>query len=85
MFQPPDVSDGESATRFVKWCVEQLGLGFHPDTRFAEYVEEDGSPVFTPEQARQLDELTEKAFNFIDPYDVGMSEFERLMGEGRRT
>jgi hypothetical protein len=79
---PPEVRDRETATRFVRWCVEQLGLGYHPDTRFADYVEEDGRPAFTPAQALQLDELTEKAFAFIDPYEVGMAEFKKLMGQG---
>jgi hypothetical protein len=68
-------NDRESATRFVRWCTERIGLGYHPDTRFADYVEADGSRVFTSEPARQLDEMTEKASADIDPYEVGVAEF----------
>ncbi len=46
MTEAPDVHDRDSATQFVKWCVAQIGLGYHPDTRFADYVEDDGTPYF---------------------------------------
>lgn len=79
---PPDVSDRESAILFVKWCIEQLALGYHPDTPFADYVGRDGQPIFTPQEAEHLDALTEKAFTFIDPVEVGVEEFERILGQG---
>ena len=80
---PPEVHDQEFAVRFIKWCVEQLGLGYHPDTPFSDYVGQGGQAVFAPEEARLLDELTEKAFSFCDPYDVGSQEFQRLTHQDR--
>lgn len=81
--QPPEVRDQESAVHFIKWCVEQLGLGYHPDTPFSDYVGQGGQAAFSSEEARQLDELTEKAFSFCDPYAVGSQEFQRLTRQGR--
>ena len=77
---PPDVHDRQPAIAFVKWCVEHLGLGYHSDTPFDDYVEKDGKPVFTSEQTRTLDALTEKACAFIDPAEIGSREFEELLG-----
>jgi hypothetical protein len=77
----PEVNDRDSAIRFVKWCVEKLGLGYHPDTRFGDYVETDGTAVFTGLDATRLDELTGKAREFIDPTQVGVQEFQRVLGQ----
>ena len=60
--------------------MDQIGLGYHPDTRFADYISPDGTATYTAEEARQLDELTGQAFEFIDPYEIGMAEFERMIG-----
>ena len=34
-----------------------IGLGFHPDTSFAEYQNEDGSSSFTGEDSSRYDAL----------------------------
>lgn len=79
--QPPEVHDHESAVEFIKWCIGRLGLGYHPDTDFDDYIDGNGNSVFTPAEARHLDEQTERAFGFCDPYDVGQHEFKKLMAK----
>lgn len=69
-----DIKDSESAILFIEWCVRQIGLGFHPDTPFAEYVQVD---LGSDDEASLLDALMDKAFEFCDPYQVGMSAFTR--------
>jgi hypothetical protein len=83
--EAPDVHDRDSAIQFVQWCVAQIGLGYHPDTRFADYVEADGKPVFSADESKRLDDLTEKACGFIDPAEVGLIEFQKLLGENGAT
>ena len=76
---PPDVHDRDSAATFVRWCVSHVGLGYHPDTAFEDYVDGDGRPSFTPEIAQSLNELNTRAFEFCDPYDIGLSEVRRKL------
>jgi hypothetical protein len=81
---PPEVQDRASAVRFVQWCVKMLGLGYHPDTPFADYVDRDGRATFTPAEAARLEEAGEQAFAFCDPYEAGQQEFERLLAQDLR-
>ena len=75
--KPPEVRDRDSAIRFVEWCARRLGLGYHPDTPFADYVDGEGRPVFSPAQARCLDALTLQAFAYCDPYETILTEMGR--------
>ncbi len=75
---PPEVQDRESAIAFVVWCVEALGLGYHPDTPFAEYEEQGGQPTFSPAEAARLEELAGRAFGLCDPYEIGEREFQKV-------
>jgi len=75
--KPPEVRDRGSATGLVEWCTRRLGLGYHPDTPFSDYVDEDGRPVFSPVQAHCLDALTLQAFAFCDPYETSLTETGR--------
>ncbi len=79
---PEEVHDRESAVCFIKWCVEVIGLGYHPDTHFADYVDRDGRAIFSTADAARLEELTECAFQHCDPYEVGQDEFHRLLNTG---
>ena len=78
---PPEVHDRESAVRFVKWCVAEIGLGYHPDTPFGDYVDGDGHASFSAEEAGLLDRLTDIAFEHCDPYEVGIDEFQQVIGD----
>ena len=47
----PNVHDRATAEQFVKACVAEIGLGFHPDTRFEDYVDAGGNRVFSDAEA----------------------------------
>jgi hypothetical protein len=81
---PPQVHDYESAVRFILWCVAVLGLGYHPDTPFAAYVDEHGQRTFGPKQADELDKWTTRAFEYCDPYEIGYDAFQHLLGTADR-
>lgn len=76
--QPTKVNDQASAIAFVQWCVRGLGLGYHPDTQFADYRDSTGVPCFTAGEAKDLDRLQEATFLYCDPYEIGFEEFRRL-------
>ena len=76
--QPKPVGDSESAIRFIHWCVATIGLGYHPDTPFDQYVDAEGRACFTPKMASELDQLQNDAFKYCDPYEVGFSEMQKV-------
>jgi hypothetical protein len=79
---PEEVYDRASAARFVKWCVDVIGLGYHPDTPFADYVDGDGRATFSSPEAGRLEELADRVFKFCDPFEVGHDAFQQLVGVG---
>jgi hypothetical protein len=51
---------------FFRACVDLLGLGFHPDTDFAEYTGLEGKPVFSDEEATRLNGLMQGCIDLQD-------------------
>ena len=50
---------------FVKQRIAELGLGFHPDTIFENYVEDDGRPVYKPAVAAAFQAIQDKGFDLL--------------------
>jgi hypothetical protein len=75
----PKIDDEASASSFIAACVGKVGLGYHPDTPFAEYVAENGIRCFSDEEARSLDEATEVAFRHCDAYSVALEAAQRIL------
>lgn len=80
MILPPSVTDTPSATQFVFWCLDNIGMGYHPDTAFSEYEDETGKRLFTDDEAEELDALNSQVFDHICPYEIGLAEMRRRMG-----
>lgn len=78
MREPPSVCDVLSAKAFIRWCVREIGPGYHPDTPFMDYRTECGERCFSDDEARHLDLMTEHAFRFCDPYIVGLEAVEAV-------
>jgi hypothetical protein len=74
------VHDCKSAVHFARWCLAVIGLAYHPDTPFAEYVDRNGQAAFSAAECARLEELAERAFEHCDPYAIGCEEFQRLLG-----
>lgn len=59
-----------------KWAV-RIGLGFHPDTRGADY-----SPALSPDQVTEYDADMERLFKLApDPYEVALTAGETWGGQ----
>lgn len=71
---PANIEDADSARNFLRWCIDEIGLGFHPDTPFADYVDQAGNRCFQDDFARRLDLLNERVFEFCDPYEEALNE-----------
>jgi hypothetical protein len=72
----------QDAIAWVQKAALELGLGFHPDTPAAEYVNtETNQPTFTAAEAVAFDAVREKAFDLLGDsiYDYGLSIQQRLL------
>jgi len=71
-------------TFFTKLMKED-SLNLHPDTPFSDYVDKQGKDTFTPEQAKKLDAMMDKAFEIcdaagVDIYSIGLDLFKQHSG-----
>lgn len=66
-----------TTAKLVLWTAH-LGLGFHPDTRGADYVDAEGKRCFDDEQAAALDRDVEAAFGICDPYETSITVWHAL-------
>lgn len=78
--------DGSNAAAFVAGLVSWLP-GFHPDTPFAMYHDDDGLPVFVPWQADQLDAELDAAIRDLDVagldvYELALDTLHRKLTRG---
>lgn len=77
----------DDARFFVQQLVRLIGPGFHLDTKFEEYVDENGEILFGLEDAQTLNLDLVKAMdvfdkNEADGYSIGLDEQrEVLYGE----
>lgn len=67
---------------FLRDSVRTVGLGFHPDTPFAEYVDDAGGRAFGDETAAVCEADLARAFELLGErvYDICADEQRRLMG-----
>jgi hypothetical protein len=57
----------EDVKKFLKDCIYKLGMGFHPDTDFNDYIEVNTDKVVFPaEQAERLNVKMEQAFKICE-------------------
>jgi len=69
---------GIAAARVFYWA-ERIGMGFHPDTRGADYIVEDGSPSFSAEEAEVYDSDMSYGLAMLpDIYETGLEAFKKL-------
>lgn len=72
--------DENEARKFIGAMVNRLGIGFHPDTRCADYFNEDGSPVFAPPTDAMFDEILDLASDVLD--DIYLTTVEECERQG---
>lgn len=79
------VADEASARAWLLVAVHYFGRGYHPDTRGGDYVDRDGTPTFTPAEAKQFDLQTERILDVLpDAYETAYSYVARLDSPYRR-
>jgi len=71
---PDPIITVEDAQQLVRWCVENIGLGYHPDTPFEEYINRERMASFDPKVAERLNGLHDRAFELLGDsiYETGM-------------
>lgn len=60
------IKDQADVFAFFLYLQRDLGLNFHPDTPFANYVDREGKQVFTKEQCIELDVMLYNCFYACD-------------------
>jgi hypothetical protein len=69
-------ANDDEALRICRRWVAMFGMGFHPDTRGADYV-----PPLPPEMVAKYDEDMETLFGLGDPYAPGIAAMEERFGK----
>lgn len=54
------------ANQFLDWCCSEIGLGFHPDNKFKDYVNADGKRTFTLFESAKLERALAVVFSVFD-------------------
>jgi hypothetical protein len=79
-----------SVQEFLKQCIAELGLGFHPDNDFTEYVQIDtDASVYSAEQAAERQKKLDACHEFCGPdsdysiYDLctELPEYQALLNQ----
>ena len=65
--------------QLTRWLAE-IGLGFHPDTAGNDYVTQDGTMLFTEEQANEYNLKIQQCFDVcnelgLDFYELALDYF----------
>lgn len=78
----------DDAKEFVTDQIRNIGLGYHPDTNYYQYVEKSGTRSYTDLDARDLNHKTGLAFEAFeregqveDIYDFTMDQFREQFPE----
>jgi hypothetical protein len=65
MIPTREIKTEADARTFLSDCIAEIGTGFHPDTPFLDYVNGDGEQVYTPGQAKTLDDMMDAAVEVL--------------------
>jgi len=77
---PQSIESDDNVRQLVEWCVDKIGLGYHPDSRAGDYIAADGDPLFDTDVQLLLDTLHESAVDRGElVYDYGLRRFHQLL------
>lgn len=66
--------------RFFQVLTHKHNVSIHPDDPFQDYVNSEGKPTYTPEQAEELNQMMNLCFNICDDFEtekMGYSPLEQ--------
>lgn len=73
--QVQDINTTQDVQRFFEYIVYDLGINFHIDTPFSDYVYNyNDKPCFSKREALRLQVMMEKSFLVCDSQDVDIYE-----------
>lgn len=65
-----EIQTMQDVEQFLRYVIEPnclaLGMGFHPDDDFADYIKENGEKVFSNDEIRTLNEMISKCFDICE-------------------
>ncbi|MBR4647287.1 MAG: hypothetical protein IKO75_09270 [Bacteroidales bacterium] len=60
----------QDVEQFLRYVIEPnglaLGMGFHPDEDFSDYMKKNGEKAFSNNEAKALNEMTSKCFDICE-------------------
>lgn len=59
-------------TEEIKYLVNKVGIGFHPDTEFSEYINSRGKKAFFKYQVHELNARLAECWDLCDKYDLDL-------------
>lgn len=59
---------------FISYLVWERKVNVNPDDSFADYVSEDGTPTFTPEEVKCFDSMMDVSWELCKTMDVDIYE-----------
>jgi hypothetical protein len=81
----PDLAHEATARDAIRWVrnlVRFIGPGFHPDSAFEDYVMDDGTLCFTPDQCVILERALAQAWKLLD--EAGLEIYRIALTVQRR-
>ena len=69
----------QDVDQFLRYVIEPnglaLGMEFHQDDDFSDYIKENGEKVFSNDEAKALNEMTNKCFTICDKQNADIYAF----------
>lgn len=67
---------------FIRGCIHELKLNFHPDTPFVDYVNKKNETLFTEREQEALERTLDRCFEICrtekaDIYGISLTEFNK--------
>lgn len=65
-----EIQTMQDVEQFLRYVIEPnglaLGMGFHPDDDFSDYMKENGEKAFSSDKTKALNEMTSKCFDMCE-------------------
>ena len=69
------ITDPNQAKKFLQWCCQEIGLGFHPDNSFSDYMDKNSREVFTDDVATVLNQRMDETFGIAEKSNFDVYEY----------
>ena len=74
-----EIQTMQDVEQFLRYAIESnwlaLGMGFHPDDDFSDYMKDNGERLFSDNEAKALNEMTNKCFAICEKQNADICAF----------